>query len=89
VLSADPRGRLPGASPALPEVVHDVPAAREHGVMEALAEVGIDSRAGTACSPQASDFEITAPADCAQETVCSVESTSGSTASSSRTWSRA
>jgi hypothetical protein len=34
-------GRLPGASPALPEVVHDVPPAREHGVMEALAEVGI------------------------------------------------
>ncbi|MFF1405002.1 IS5 family transposase [Streptomyces sp. NPDC058294] len=38
---ADPSGRLLWASPALPGAVHDVRAAREHGVIDALAEVGI------------------------------------------------
>ncbi|WP_329599950.1 IS5 family transposase [Streptomyces pseudovenezuelae] len=38
---ADPLGRLLWASPALAGAVHDVRAAREHGVIEALAEVGI------------------------------------------------
>ncbi|MET8138601.1 IS5 family transposase [Streptomyces sp. NPDC005251] len=38
---ADPKGRLMWASPALAGAVHDVRAAREHGVIEALAETGI------------------------------------------------
>lgn len=40
---ADPAGRLLWASPALPGAVHDIKAARTHGVIDALAE------AGTAC----------------------------------------
>lgn len=38
---ADPQGRLMWASPALAGAVHDVRAAREHGIIEALAEAGI------------------------------------------------
>lgn len=38
---ADPQGRLMWASPALAGAVHDVRAAREHGLIEALAEAGI------------------------------------------------
>jgi len=37
---ADPFGRLLWASPALPGAVHDVRAAREHGIVDALAEAG-------------------------------------------------
>ncbi|MEU0810424.1 IS5 family transposase [Streptomyces sp. NPDC005970] len=39
---ADPKGRLLWASPALPGAVHDVRAAREHGIIDALAVAGID-----------------------------------------------
>jgi hypothetical protein len=39
---ADPSGRLLWASPALPGAVHDVRAAREHGIIGALAGVGIE-----------------------------------------------
>ncbi|WP_329525598.1 IS5 family transposase [Streptomyces sp. NBC_01462] len=38
---ADPFGRLLWASPALPGAVHDVRAAREHGIVDALAGAGI------------------------------------------------
>ncbi|WP_349816470.1 transposase family protein [Streptomyces sp. MRC013] len=38
---ADPFGQLLWASPALPGAVHDVRAAREHGIVDALAEAGI------------------------------------------------
>ncbi|WP_055594369.1 IS5/IS1182 family transposase [Streptomyces hirsutus] len=38
---ADPFGRLLWASPALPGAVHDVRAAREHGIVGALAEAGV------------------------------------------------
>ncbi|MGI5443410.1 IS5 family transposase [Streptomyces shenzhenensis] len=38
---ADPSGRLLWTSPALPGAVHDVRAAREHGIVDALAEAGI------------------------------------------------
>lgn len=38
---ADPFGRLLWASPALPGAVHDVRAAREHGIVDALAEADI------------------------------------------------
>lgn len=38
---ADPFGRLLWASPALPGAVHNVRAAREHGVMDALAAVDV------------------------------------------------
>ncbi|MGW5925571.1 transposase family protein [Streptomyces anulatus] len=37
----DPLGRLLWASPALPGAVHDIRAAREHGIIDALAEVGV------------------------------------------------
>jgi hypothetical protein len=37
---ADPSGRLLWASPTLPGAVHDVRAAREHGIIGALADVG-------------------------------------------------
>jgi len=40
---ADPKGRLLWASPALAGAVHDVRAAREHGIIDALAEAGITS----------------------------------------------
>ncbi|GGY16263.1 IS5 family transposase [Streptomyces minutiscleroticus] len=38
---ADPFGRLPWASPALPGAVHDIKAARTHGIIVALAEAGV------------------------------------------------
>ncbi|MDX3546974.1 IS5 family transposase [Streptomyces europaeiscabiei] len=39
---ADPKGRLLWASPALAGAVHDVRAAREHGIIDALAQAGIN-----------------------------------------------
>lgn len=38
---ADPFGRLLWASPALHGAVHDIRAAREHGIVDALAEAGV------------------------------------------------
>lgn len=38
---ADPMGRLMWASPALAGAVHDVRAARKHGIIDALAEADI------------------------------------------------
>ena len=38
---ADPAGRLIWASPALPGARHDMGAAREHGILEALREAGV------------------------------------------------
>jgi hypothetical protein len=38
---ADPKGRLLWASPALAGAVHDVRAAREHGIIDALTGAGI------------------------------------------------
>ncbi|MFI8352196.1 IS5 family transposase [Streptomyces cyaneofuscatus] len=38
---ADPFGRLLWASPALPGAVHDIRAAREHGIIDALAETDV------------------------------------------------
>ncbi|MET8030845.1 transposase family protein [Streptomyces avermitilis] len=38
---ADPFGRLLWASPALPGAIHDVRAAREHGIVDALAQAGV------------------------------------------------
>ncbi|GGT03010.1 hypothetical protein GCM10010240_40500 [Streptomyces griseoviridis] len=38
---ADPSGRLPWASPALPGAVHDVRATREHGIVRTLTDAGI------------------------------------------------
>ncbi|MFD4511212.1 IS5 family transposase [Streptomyces sp. NPDC058457] len=39
---ADPKGRLLWASPALAGAVHDVRAAREHGIIDALAQADIN-----------------------------------------------
>jgi hypothetical protein len=38
---ADPAGRLLWASPALPGAIHDVRAAREHGIVDVLTDAGI------------------------------------------------
>ncbi|WP_432044334.1 IS5 family transposase [Streptomyces cadmiisoli] len=38
----DPAGRLLWASPALPGAVHDIRAAREHGILDALTSADID-----------------------------------------------
>ncbi|CAM5473960.1 transposase family protein [Streptomyces griseomycini] len=40
-LLADPTGRLLWTSPALPGAVHDVRAAREHGIIRTLTDTGI------------------------------------------------
>jgi DDE superfamily endonuclease/Helix-turn-helix of DDE superfamily endonuclease len=45
---ADPAGRLIWASPALPGARHDMGAAREHGIPDALATAGIRAVADTA-----------------------------------------
>lgn len=37
---ADPRGRLLWASPALPGAVHDIKAARTHGIIDTLTKAG-------------------------------------------------
>lgn len=37
----DPMGRLLWASPALPGAVHDIKAARTHGILDALTEAGV------------------------------------------------
>ncbi|MFD8847582.1 transposase family protein [Streptomyces sp. NPDC059604] len=55
----DPLGRLLWASPALPGAVHDIRAAREHGIVDGLTEVGLTCWAdkayrgagGTVCTP--------------------------------------
>jgi len=39
---ADPAGRLLWASPALPGAVHDIRAAREHGILDALTSANLD-----------------------------------------------
>ena len=38
----DPHGRLLWASPALPGAVHDIKAARTHGIIDALEEAGVE-----------------------------------------------
>ena len=38
----DPAGRLLWASPALPGAVHDIKAARSHGIIDALEEAGVE-----------------------------------------------
>ncbi|WP_219412710.1 transposase family protein [Pseudonocardia nigra] len=40
-LVADPAGRLIWASPALPGARHDMGAAREHGILDALQQAGV------------------------------------------------
>ena len=39
---ADPSGRLLWSSPALPGAIHDIRAAREHGIVDALTEAGVN-----------------------------------------------
>jgi len=39
---ADPAGRLLWVSPALPGAVHDIRAAREHGILDGLVSADID-----------------------------------------------
>jgi hypothetical protein len=53
---ADPAGRLIWASPALPGARHDMGAAREHGILDALREAGIPVIADNAY--RSSGFEV-------------------------------
>lgn len=46
---ADPSGYLLWVSPALPGAVHDVRAAREHGIIDTLAEAGVNCWADKGC----------------------------------------
>jgi DDE superfamily endonuclease len=46
---ADPAGRLVWISPVLPGARHDLGAAREHGIIDALADAEIHAVADTAC----------------------------------------
>jgi hypothetical protein len=48
---ADPAGPLPWTSPALPGAVHDVRAAREHGILDALVSADIDCWADKGYGP--------------------------------------
>lgn len=48
----DPHGRLLWASPALPGAVHDIKAARTHGIIDALAEAEL------ACWADSDDGEL-------------------------------
>jgi hypothetical protein len=45
---ADPAGRLVWASPTLPGACHDMGAAREHGIIDAIADAGVRAVADTA-----------------------------------------
>jgi hypothetical protein len=45
---ADPAGRLVWASPTLPGARHDMGAAREHGIINAIADAGVRAVADTA-----------------------------------------
>ena len=45
---ADPVGRLVSIAPVLPGARHDMGAAREHGIIDALCAAGIDTVADTA-----------------------------------------
>lgn len=45
---ADPTGRLIWASPALPGARHDMGAAREHGIIDAISDAGVHTLADTA-----------------------------------------
>ena len=45
---ADPAGRPIWASPALPGARHDIGAAREHGIIEAINAAGVQAVADTA-----------------------------------------
>ncbi len=46
----DPFGRPLWASPALPGAVHDIRAAREHGIVSALAEAGTSTAGPTSAT---------------------------------------
>jgi hypothetical protein len=50
---ADPFGRLLWASPALPGAVHDVRAAREHGIIDTVAQPGAPAGPTTATAAPA------------------------------------
>jgi hypothetical protein len=40
-VSTNPAGRLLRASPALPGAIHDIRAARTHGIIDALTDAGV------------------------------------------------
>ncbi len=53
-----PPGRLLWASPALPGATHDLTAAREHGIIAALAEAGLKCWADRACQGAARNVRV-------------------------------
>ncbi|MCX5085618.1 transposase family protein [Streptomyces sp. NBC_00401] len=54
----DPFGRLLWASPGLPGATHDLTAAREHGIIDALAGVGLKCWADKACRGAARNVRV-------------------------------
>ncbi|WP_411091161.1 transposase family protein [Streptomyces sp. 049-1] len=54
----DPFGRLLWASPALPGAPHDLMAAREHGIIDALAEAGLKAYADRAYQGAARNVRV-------------------------------
>jgi hypothetical protein len=54
----DPFGRLLWASPALPGATHDLTAAREHGIIDALAEAGLKCWADKAYQGAAGNVRV-------------------------------
>ncbi|MGW6358737.1 transposase family protein [Streptomyces sp. NPDC055092] len=54
----DPFGRLRWASPALPGATHDLTAAREHGIIDALAEAGLKAYADKAYQGAAHNVRV-------------------------------
>jgi hypothetical protein len=68
---ADPAGRLIWASPALPGAIHDLAAARAHGVVDALTAAGAwrRSRAGRS-SPSCAAVPAAPPPSCRPSSFC-------------------
>jgi hypothetical protein len=55
---ADPTGRLIWASPALPGARHDMGAAREHGIIDAISDAGVHTLADTAYQGGSSAIQV-------------------------------
>lgn len=85
----DPFGRLLWASPALPGAVHDIRAARTHGIIAALSEAGVrcwsdkgyQGAGGTVRCPTEADGR-----SCPRDSEPSTSPTHGSVRSASRPW---
>ncbi|GGO47721.1 hypothetical protein GCM10012287_21000 [Streptomyces daqingensis] len=85
----DPHGRPLWASPALPGAVHDIKAARTHGIIEALSEAGVECWADKGYRAPAAPYGCptgVAGSDSPQDSRPSTARTRKSARSSSRPW---